>query len=148
MSTLLQFFFFNEAVNVRSNFKAKKKRFKRVYYWGLSNVKDRGLFETIRRRRDVQQLLRTLIMGQLFSWKQFKNLRTPVAKKMWILDSSKIMFVVQKLSIQLVRSKIQMAEFFYQTIQTQKHRFKLVTNTLGLFEIEMHLANTLNLHSY
>ncbi len=70
MSTLLQF---NEAVNVRSNFKAKKKRLREVYYWGLSNVKDRGLFETIRRERDVQQLLRTLIMGQLFSWKLFKT---------------------------------------------------------------------------
>ena len=126
--------------------KPRKNVLREVYYWGLSNVKDRGLFEAIR-RRDVQQLLRTLIMGQLFSWKQFKNLRTPVTKKMWILDSSKIMFVVQKLKIQLVRSKIQMAEFFYQTMQTQKHRFKLVTNTLGLFEIEMHLPNTLNSHS-
>jgi hypothetical protein len=58
------------------------------------------------------------------------------------------MFVIQKLSIQLVRSEIQMAEFFYQTMQTQKHRFERVTNTLGLFEIEMHLPNTLNINTY
>jgi hypothetical protein len=66
--------------------KPRKNVLREVYYWGLSNVKDRGLFETIRRRRDVQQLLRTLIMGQLFSWKQFKNLRTPVTKicQFWI----------------------------------------------------------------